>query len=68
MVTADVIGIYLGSGDGTFSSSPNNYEPLAIGGLQLAIADFNLDGNPDIAFDGNPCLAMAMAPSRPFPQ
>ena len=34
------------------SSSPNNYEPLAIGGLQLAIADFNLDGNPDIAFDG----------------
>lgn len=52
VVTADVIGIYLGSGNGTFSSSPNNYEPLAIGGLQLAIADFNLDGNPDIAFDG----------------
>jgi len=52
VVTADVIGVYLGNGDGTFSSSPNNYEPLAIGGLQLAIADFNLDGKPDIAFDG----------------
>ena len=52
VVTADVIGIYLGNGDGTFSSSPNYYEPSAPGGLQLAIADFNLDGNPDIAFDG----------------
>lgn len=67
VVTADVIGIYLGNGNGTFSSSPNNYEPLAIGGLQLAIADFNLDGNPDIAFDGQIFLGNGNGTFRAVP-
>jgi hypothetical protein len=52
VLTADLIGIYLGNGDGTFSSTPNYYQPMLPGGVNVAIADFNLDGKPDIAADG----------------
>lgn len=52
VLTADLIGIYLGSGHGTFSSAPNYYEPMNIGAGTIAIADFNLDGKPDVAASG----------------
>jgi hypothetical protein len=50
---ADLIGIYLGNGDGTFSNTPNYYQPMASGSSTgIAIADFNLDGKLDVAADG----------------
>lgn len=52
VVVGDAIGVYLGNGNGTFSSSPSYYDPFSPGGFQIAIADFNLDGKPDIAIDG----------------
>jgi FG-GAP-like repeat/Abnormal spindle-like microcephaly-assoc'd, ASPM-SPD-2-Hydin len=52
VLTADLIGIYLGNGDGTFSSTPNYYQPMSLGKVGIAIADFNSDGKPDIAADG----------------
>ena len=52
VLTADLVGVYLGNGDGTFSSTPNYYQPMSPGGVGIAIADFNLDRKPDIAADG----------------
>jgi len=51
VVAANLIGVCLGNGNGTFSNSPEYYEPVstlpgALGPF-VAIADFNLDGNPD---------------------
>ena len=52
--------IFLGNGDGTFSNansyalnflSPDSEPPLVNGGI--SIADFNLDGKPDIAVGNN---------------
>jgi len=39
--------IFFGNGDGTFTPGPS----LAIGGNQVATADFNLDGNLDLAIN-----------------
>jgi hypothetical protein len=39
--------IFFGNGDGTFTAGPS----LAIGGNQVATADFNLDGNLDLAIN-----------------
>jgi hypothetical protein len=47
--------IFLGNGDGTFSNA-NNYIGSYIGGGSMAVADFNLDGNLDIAADGSVLL------------
>jgi hypothetical protein len=45
--------IYLGNGDGTFSNTHSYHPPLAlIPPLVVAIADFNLDGKPDVAAAG----------------
>lgn len=52
VLTADLVGVYLGNGDGTFSATPNYYQPMSPGGVGIAIADFNLDRKPDIAADG----------------
>jgi large repetitive protein len=43
------LGVFLGTGDGTFRSTP----PAAAGGppLQLALGDFNGDGRTDVAFN-----------------
>jgi|HubBroStandDraft_4_1064222.scaffolds.fasta_scaffold12837_2 hypothetical protein len=53
VLAADVIGIYLGNGDGTFSNTPTYYQPMSPGiNAGIAIADFNSDGKPDVAVDG----------------
>jgi hypothetical protein len=52
VVEANLIGVCLGNGDGTFSNAPDYYEPLSTLpgtlGQFVAIADFNLDGKPDV--------------------
>jgi hypothetical protein len=48
----NLIGIYPGNGDGTFSSTPTYYQPMSPGEGGLAIADFNSDGKPDLAVYG----------------
>src|SRR3984885_1784970 len=53
VLAADGIGIYLGNGNGTFSSSPTYYQPMSPGiNAGIAIADFNSDGKSDVAVDG----------------
>jgi hypothetical protein len=43
-------GVFLGKGNGTFPAQPNSFiSTPAVDGLRLAIADFNQDGNPDVA-------------------
>lgn len=43
-------GVFLGKGAGAFPAQPNSYiSTPAIDGLRLTIADFNQDGNPDVA-------------------
>jgi hypothetical protein len=44
-------GILLGSGDGTLQSSLTY--PLIYAPSSVAVADFNGDGNPDLAIEGN---------------
>ena len=57
VLAADVFGIYLGNGDGTFSSSPTYYQPMSPGNnAGIAIADFNSDGKPDVAVGGEVLL------------
>jgi hypothetical protein len=58
--TADLIGIYLGNGDGTFSKTPSYYQPMFAGIPGVAIADFNRDGKPDVAADGEILLGNGM--------
>ena len=41
------VWLFLGKGDGTFKPAALA-APLAVGGLGIALADFNLDGNPDL--------------------
>lgn len=68
-----LVQIYLGNGDGTFSN-PYSYEPYH--GGAVVIADFNLDGKPDIAaaslvllgngngsFQGQPAVPLPVAPT-----
>jgi hypothetical protein len=47
-----LIGACLGNGSGTFSNAPDYYEPLSTLpgtlGQFVVIADFNLDGKPDV--------------------
>ena len=47
-----VVQIYLGKGDGTFVNT-HSYQPLGGPPQGLAVADFNLDGKPDVAAIGN---------------
>lgn len=43
-------GVFLGKGNGTFPAQPNSFiSTPAINGLRLAIADFNQDGDQDVA-------------------
>jgi hypothetical protein len=48
-VAAEVITVMLGNGDGTFRQSFRITERATSSPLYLAVADFNLDGSPDIA-------------------
>jgi hypothetical protein len=48
VIGATVIGVCLGNGDGTFSNAPNYYQPVSSAGAFVVIADFNLDGKPDV--------------------
>jgi len=48
----NLIGIYLGNGDGTFSSAPTYYQPISPTSGGIAFADFNSDGKPDVAVYG----------------
>jgi hypothetical protein len=44
------VRVYLGNGDGTFSNAANYFASLLnVGPGSIAIADFNLDGKPDVA-------------------
>src|SRR6266571_2852303 len=45
VLSSNVLVVFLGRGDGSFESRPVS----SISGTALAIADFNLDGNLDIA-------------------
>jgi FG-GAP-like repeat len=43
-------GVFLGNAAGTFPAQPSSFiSTPAVDGLRLAIADFNQDGNPDVA-------------------
>jgi FG-GAP-like repeat/Abnormal spindle-like microcephaly-assoc'd, ASPM-SPD-2-Hydin len=54
---AQLVQVYLGNGDGTFSN-PYNYfpAPTSYSGVGLALADFNRDGNLDVAASNNVLL------------
>jgi hypothetical protein len=45
------ISVLLGNGDGTFQAAKVSGASVALGSSQFAIADFNQDGNLDIATD-----------------
>lgn len=46
--------LYLGNGDGTFRQTGTTFTPSSSEGIQLVtIGDFNGDGIPDVAVDGN---------------
>jgi hypothetical protein len=47
--SSGVVGVLLGNGDGTFQAALNTYTPLPLGDRSLAVADFNGDGNLDLA-------------------
>jgi Flp pilus assembly secretin CpaC len=47
--TDDTVSVLLNNGDATFSAGPNSPLPTAASPTSVAIADFNQDGNPDIA-------------------
>jgi hypothetical protein len=52
VLAADVIGTYLGNGDGS-SNTPTYYQPMSPGNnAGIAIKNFNSDGKPDVAVGG----------------
>lgn len=57
VLAADLIGVYL-NGNGSFSNSPIYYQPISsANNAGIAIADFNADGKPDVAVDGEVLLS-----------
>lgn len=48
------LGVLLGNGDGTFQPQVNYDTPTGENAVSIAVADFNGDGNPDIAI-ANTC-------------
>jgi tetratricopeptide (TPR) repeat protein len=47
--TDNTVSVMLGNGDGTFTAATNSPLPTGQAPTAVAIADFNADGNPDIA-------------------
>jgi hypothetical protein len=48
VISANPINVLLGNGDGTFGQA-TDYWPQSIDPRGILIADFNKDGNPDVA-------------------
>ncbi|HEX5313856.1 MAG TPA: FG-GAP-like repeat-containing protein [Gammaproteobacteria bacterium] len=51
-LSANTLNVLLGNGDGTFGAALRSPLPYDAGSSSLAIADFDGDGNPDVAIGG----------------
>jgi hypothetical protein len=66
LVTADSgsgdISVYLGNGDGTFQAAQNYMGGTIV--ANLGVADFNGDGNPDVAFANGTAVGVLVASGK----
>jgi hypothetical protein len=68
LLNNQLIQIFTGNGDGTFTNTHSYYSfPFATVETGLALADFNLDGNLDVAAGGNLLLGNGDGTLRAWP-